>query len=181
MLKYWRWWDFNLDIKRNTQSKIMPIAFSSYSSKREIPTTGIYVIDYVFTKYCHRFKNGFVLPWSVNQEQNTIPIDMAWSGNSSVEICNVFETTEGMFMVTRNKNERENTHSLPSILRDVLMALDRLSPYHSFPRNYQDFIIRQVVCLPIASPSLLPPCGCRPDLWKPIIWLANSNNHLDMN
>ena len=87
---------------------------------------------------------------------------MVWSGNSSVENCNVFGTTEGMFMVTRNKNKRENTHSLPHILRDILMALDELSPYHSFPRNYQDFIIRQVVRLPIASPSLLPPCGCRP-------------------
>ena len=88
----------------------MPLALSSYSSKREIPTTGIYVIDYVFAKYCHRFKNSFFLPRSVDQEQNAIPIDMVWLGNSSVENCNIFGTTEGMFMVTRNKNKRENNY-----------------------------------------------------------------------
>ena len=66
------------------------------------------------------------------------------SSRNYCEHCTIYGTTEGYFLIFRHKNQRENTSALPSILRDILIALDELSADHSFPRHYQDLIIQQV-------------------------------------
>ena len=66
------------------------------------------------------------------------------SSRNYCEHCTIYGTTEGYFLIFRHKNQRENTSALPSILRDILIALNELSANHSFPRHYQDLIIQQV-------------------------------------
>jgi len=56
----------------------------------------------------------------------------------------VYPTSTGLFVIEQKTRDLDNKHQRAQICQNILCALDELTSLQ-FPRNYQDFIIRQVV------------------------------------
>ena len=89
----------------------------------------------------HRFVNGIYQPRCPEQPTG-LPIDLLVIKDD--EVCRAFPTSEGLFIIHQKERDKNCKHQLAQICCNVLCALDELTSLQ-FPRNYQDFIIRQVV------------------------------------
>ena len=115
----------------------------SDNSINDFPSvTGNSEIDEMISIHPDRFEKGIFQPRSREQAFGiNIDLLLGIGGNES---CRVFQTSEGIFIITQKKKHLNDKHQLAQICRNILCALNDLTSLE-FPRNYQNFIIRQVV------------------------------------